>query len=141
MTPPLKTQISQLLDTYLRAFNTSNFKAASTYYHKNATAISASGVVLLPTPSDIAELLLTTVGKLKQDGFDHSEWVGEKTILVLEDDDEKGLGLVMASCGCKRVREDGSLCEEFAATYTLRKVDAEWLIVSIHQHPISTQLK
>lgn len=87
----------------------------------------------------MAEFLAATVAKLREDRFHHSEWMGEKTIIVLEDDGEKGL--VMASCGCKRVREDGTSCEEFTATYTLRKVEGKWLIVSIHQHPLSTQLK
>lgn len=139
MTSPLSSQISHLLNTYLSTFNNSSFTTASKYYHCPATAISASGIVILPAPSDMAEFLSTTVDRLKTNGFDHSEWVGGKTIIVLEDDGEKGL--VMASCGCKRVWKDGTSCEDFTATYTLRKVEGKWLIVSIHQHPLSTQLK
>ncbi|TID20110.1 hypothetical protein E2P81_ATG07417 [Venturia nashicola] len=135
---PLSTQISTILNTYLSAFNTADYKTASKHYHSPAMAISASGVTILPSPCQMADLLSATVTKLKEDNFDHSEWVGEKKIIVLEDEGEKGL--VMASCGCKRVRKDGSSCEEFTATYTLRKVRGEWLIVSIHQHPLNTQL-
>lgn len=145
---PLQTKISNHLTTYLTAFNTSNFTTASKYYHTPSIAISATGVTILPSPTEISTLLSTTVDRLKKtNGFDHSEWIGEKTIIVLEDDDGGGdndggeRGLVMASCGCKRVRKDGSVCEVFTATYTLRKVEGEWLIVSVHQHPLSTQLK
>lgn len=133
-----ESQISTLLNAYLHSFNTSSYTEASTYYHEPAIAISATGTILLPTRPGIATFLSNTVTRLQQDSFDHSEWIGFKKIIILEDDGEKGL--VLASCGCKRVRKDGSSCEEFTATYTLRRVEGSWLIVSIHQHPLSTRL-
>lgn len=137
--PPLSTQISTLLDAYIKAFNASDYTTASTYFHEPALVVSASGVAVLPSTSDVTNELVATVTELREDDFHHSEWIGEKTIIVLENEGEKGL--LMASCGCKRVRKDGSSCEEFTATYTLRKVGGEWLIVTILKHPLSTQLK
>jgi ketosteroid isomerase-like protein len=138
-----KAEISQLLDTYLSAFNNGNLATASHYYHEPAVAISSSGLTLLPTRSDLATFLSATVVRLREDGFDHSEWIGEKNVTVLEAEiglgDEVGKGLAVAKCGCKRMRKDGTSCEEFTASYTLRRVGGQWLIISIHQYPLGRE--
>lgn len=131
----LEAQISQQLDTYIAAFNTGDFTTAASNYHEPAVSISAGGVAILPARRDLAKFLSGTVERLKKDGFDYSEWAGPKRIIVLDE------GLVLASCTCKRLRGNGSSCEEFTATYTLRKTGEGWLIAAIHQHPVETQLK
>ncbi|QDS76893.1 hypothetical protein FKW77_003968 [Venturia effusa] len=91
MPTDLKHQITTLLNTYLATFNASDYATASKYYYSPSIAISASGVLLLPAAADMASFLSTTVSRLKVDGFDHSEWIGEKAIVVLEDEGERGL--------------------------------------------------
>jgi hypothetical protein len=134
-TTALEAQISTQLDTYIAAFNLGSYTTAASNYHEPAVSISAQGVSILPLRKDLAYFLSGTVERLKKDGFDHSEWAGPKKIIVLDE------GLVLASCGCKRLRKDGTSCEEFTATYTLRKSGEGWLIAAIHHHPLETQLK
>lgn len=132
-----EAHISQLLDVYIGHFNKGEFDKAASNYHEPAVSFSAGSVSILPGRKDLESFLSTTVDRLRRDGFDHSEWAGPKKIIVLDDK-----GLVLASCTCKRLRKDGTSCEEFTATYTLRKTDNHgWLIAAIHHHPLETQLK
>ena len=133
----LEGHISQLLDIYSSKFNNGDFEEVASHYHEPAVAITAGSVVILPARKDLPNFLSEHAGRRRKNGYSHSEFVGPKKIIVL---DEKGL--VIASCGCKVVREDGTSGEEFTATYTLRKTDDQkWLIAAIHQHPFETQLK
>ena len=132
----LETQLSDQLDTYIAAFNARNFQSAASHYHEPAVAISAAaGVTILPKRVDLAAFLSSTVERLVKDGFDHSEWMGPKKLIVL------GEGLVLVSCACKRLRGDGTSCEEFAVIYTLRKEGEQWRIAAIHQHDLGMQVK
>jgi hypothetical protein len=143
MSSELDDVISNYLDSYIGSFNASNYEKASSYYNEPCVSISATGTIIMSTRRDVSEFLSTMSARLRGEGFDHSEWSGPKKVIVL---DEKGL--VLASCGCKRLRKDGSSIEEFTATYTLRKgesstssKDQRWLVSAIHHHPLSTQLK
>lgn len=139
-THAIEVQIAEQLDSYIGAFNAGDFSTAAANYHEPAMAISANAVTILPARKDFSNFLSSTVERLRKDGFDHSEWAGPKKIIVLENTPESGL--VLSSCTCKRLRKDATTCEEFTATYTLRKTsDQGWLIVAIHQHPIATQLQ
>lgn len=131
----LEAQLSHQLDEYISAFNAGDFVFAASHYNEPAVAISVAGVTILPARKDLAAFLSTTVDRLRKDGFDHSEWMGPKKVIILDEH------LVLASCTCKRLRTDLSSCEEFTATYTLRKTEQGWLIAAIHQHPVETQLK
>ena len=132
----LETQLSDQLDSYIAAFNARDFLTAASHYHEPAVAISSSaGVTILPKRVDLAGFLSDTVARLVTDGFDHSEWMGPKKVVVL------GEGLVLVSCACKRLRDDGTSCEEFAVIYTLRKDGERWWIAAIHQHDLGMQLK
>jgi hypothetical protein len=134
-TTALEAQISSQLDTYIAAFNAGSYTTAASNYHEPAVSISGKSFSTLPLRKDLATFLFRTVERLKKDGFDHSEWAGPKKIIVLDE------ALVLASCSCKRLRGDGTSCEEFTATYTLRKTGEGWLIAAIHHHPLETQLK
>lgn len=57
-----------------------------------------------------------------------------KNVVMLDE------GLVLVSTACKRVRGDGTNCEEFGVTYTLRRVGGGWLIVGLMQHRVETRL-
>lgn len=131
--PPLHTHISSLLDAYITTFNDSDLAAAATYYDAPTAIISAStGTTLLPSHADFIATFTATLNRLKADGWTRSEYVGEKTLVVLVAD-----ALVLASCPCRRLRGDGSCVEEFTAVYTLRRVGEgearKWLICAI-QH-------
>ena len=134
-TATLEAQISQQLDAYIAAFNAGDFATASSHYNEPAISISASAVTMFPARKDLSDLFSSIVERRRKDGFDHSEWAGPKKVIVLDE------GLVLASCACKRLRKDGSSCEEFTATYTLRKAEQGWLIAAIHQHAIEMQFK
>jgi ketosteroid isomerase-like protein len=139
-THALEATISQQLDTYIGAFNAGDYSTAASNYHEPAVSIGADAVTILPARKDLSNFLSSTVERLRKDGFDHSEWAGPKKVVVLENTPERGL--ILASCTCKRLRKDGTSCEEFTATYTLRKTDEQgWLIAAIHHHPTETQLK
>jgi ketosteroid isomerase-like protein len=132
----LHDHISSLLDTYIGKFNDGNLSGAASHYDEPATGISAGSVTVFLTHQDWLGMIEATVERLKNDGWDHSDWGGPKKIILL---DEKGL--VLASCPCKRLRKDGSSVEEFTATYTLRKDKSHgWLIAAIHSHPFGTNL-
>jgi ketosteroid isomerase-like protein len=136
-TGALEVHISQLLDVYSSKFNHGDFEEAASNYHEPAIALTAGSVAILPARKDLPRFFSGLVERRHRDGYKNSEFAGPKKIIVL---DEKGL--VLASCHCKMVREDGTSCEEFTATYTLRKTDDQkWLIAAIHQHPLETQLK
>lgn len=136
-----KTEISDILESYISKFNNNDLAGAASYYDEPAVIISAEGVKLMPAQKDYVSTFTETVKRLKSEGWDHSEFIGEKGIAVLDGDK----GLVLASCPCKRLRKDGSSVEEFTATYTLRKKQADegegWLIASIHHGPFGTVLK
>ncbi|KAF1812297.1 hypothetical protein P152DRAFT_449564 [Eremomyces bilateralis CBS 781.70] len=133
----LEESISQQLDDYISDFNKGDFDKAATNYLEPAVTLSASSVSILSNRQDLADMLSSAVTRLRKDGFDHSEYVGPKKIIILDDK-----GLALASCATKRLRKDGTSCEEFTATYTLRRTDESgWLIAAIHSHPIDSQLK
>ncbi len=136
-TEALEVHISQLLDVYSNKFNNGDFEEVASNYHEPAIAITAGSVAILPARKDLPKFLSELAERRRKNGWERSEFAGPKKIIVL---DEKGL--VLASCYCKMVREDGTSYEEFTATYTLRKTDDQkWLIAAIHQHPVETQLK
>ena len=136
-TKALEVYISQLLDVYSSSFNNGDFEEAASNYHEPAIALTAGSVAILPARKDLPNFFSGVVERRRKDGYKHAKFAGPKKIIVL---DEKGL--VLASCHCKIVREDGTAYEEFTATYTLRKTDDQkWLIAAIHQHPLETQLQ
>lgn len=122
---PLTSHLSALLDTYISSFNARDFPAAALYYSSPTVSISASGSTVLPSRNDLAAFFSDTVTRLEKDGFDHSEWMAPKKVVVLDE------GLVLVSTACKRMRGDGTSCEEFGVTYALRKEGERWLIVAI----------
>lgn len=133
----LKGQISQQLDRYISKFNDGDFGWASSNYHEPTLFISAQAVVTLSTREDIMNNMSSTVEHLRKDGFSHTEWAGNKNIILLDEN-----GLALASYICKRFRTNGTLSEEFSATYTPQKIDSQgWLITAVYQHPIETQLQ
>lgn len=133
----IEQHISDLLDAYIASFNAGDYAKAASYYSEPSVAISASSVTVMGTLQDRINVLESTVSRLREQGFKHSEWGGPKKVIVM---DEKGLTL--ASCSCKRLRKDGSSVEKFTATYTLSKLGKEeWKIVSIYQHPFDMQLR
>jgi ketosteroid isomerase-like protein len=132
---PLQNYISELLDVYIGKFNRGDITGAASYYHEPAVQISVEGVQVFPERQNMAQMFTSAVERLRKDGWDHSEWAGPKKIIVL---DKKGL--VLASCPCKRLRADGTSCEEFTATYTLRKVDQDWRIAALHHSPFGWTL-
>lgn len=136
-----KSHISDLLESYISKFNNNDLAGAASFYDEPAVVIAAEGVKLMPARKDYVSMFTETVARLKSEGWDHSEFIGEKSIAIL--DAEKGL--VLASCPCKRLKKDGSSVEEFTATYTLRKKQNGegdgWLIASIHHGPFGTVLK
>lgn len=130
----LKKTISDLLETYISTFNKQDLPGAASYYDEPAFIISATGAKLMPARADYVSVFTETVQRLKDSGWDHSEFIGEKNITVMQDDAEGAL--VMAGCPCKRLRGDGSSVEEFTASYTLRRGGQRgWLIVGIHHSP------
>jgi ketosteroid isomerase-like protein len=138
----VKKEISDLLEIYISSFNACDLEAAASYYDEPAFAISSSGASLLPSRADRASSFRSTVERLKSEGWDHSEFIGEKAIVEL------GEGLVLASCPCKRLKADGGSVEEFTATYTLRKLGGKdgkegrgWVIVGIHHGEFGVKLK
>lgn len=132
----VEDKISAQLDAYIANFNAGKYVEAASNYHEPAVTFSAQAVTVLPRKEDMAQYFSQTVEGLRKDGFDHSEWAGPKNIIVLDP------GLVLASCACKRLRKDGSSCQEFTATYTMRKnEDGHWQIAAIHSHPLETQLR
>jgi ketosteroid isomerase-like protein len=131
----LKNYISDLLDVYIGKFNRGDLNGAASHYDEPAVQLSAKGVTVLPIRREMAEMFTSTVERLRKDGWDHSEWGGPKKIIVLDME-----GLILASCPCKRLRANGTSCEEFTATYTLRKDNQNWLIAAIHHHPFESTL-
>lgn len=136
MLSALEDEISTHLDAYISSFNARDYEKASSYYKEPAVAISAAGTIIMQTQREVSEFLSTTSARLREDGFDHSVWSGPKKVIVLDE-----AGLLLASCGCRRLRKDGSSIEEFTATYTMGKGDQGWRIAAILQHPLATQLK
>lgn len=133
----IEQQISDLLDNYIASFNARDYSQAASYYSDPSTAISALSVNVMGDQDDRIAMIKSIATRLRQNGVDHSAWAGPKKIIVL---DEKGL--VLASCPCKRLRNDGSSFEEFTATYSLSKLNGQdWKIASVHQHPFETQLR
>ncbi|RVX68465.1 hypothetical protein B0A52_07465 [Exophiala mesophila] len=129
-------EVELRLDNYLHNFNSGHFDEVANYFYAPFMSIALESVSVLHDRTDIKNSLITTVERLKKDGFHHSEWSAPKKIVVLD-----GAGLVLASCRFRRLRQDGTLCEQFTATYTLRKAnDQEWLIVAVHLHPFATPL-
>jgi hypothetical protein len=124
---PIQSYISNLLDTYLSAFNHGDYPCAT---------ISSHSIKIYTTRQDFIDTITSAVSRLRECGWDHSEWGAAKKIVVLEGD-----GLVIASCPCRRVREDGSAVEEFTASYTFRRTEGEeWLIVAVHHLPYGNLL-
>ncbi|KIW80066.1 hypothetical protein Z517_06681 [Fonsecaea pedrosoi CBS 271.37] len=129
-------EAEQQLDNYLRTFNARDFAGVAKFYDEPFASISRAGVSVVRDHKAAEDLLVSTVERLKKDGFSNSVWAAPKKVIVLDE-----AGLVLVSCPCRRLRQDGTLCEQFTATYTLRKTDDQrWLIVAIHTHPFTDQL-
>jgi ketosteroid isomerase-like protein len=136
----LKKRISNLLEEYISTFNRQDLPGAASYYDEPAFIIAASGAKLMPARKDYVSIFTETVERLRSEGWDHSEFIGEKDIRILQDDSEGAL--VLASCPCKRLKKDGSSVEDFTASYTLRRGGEKgWLILGIHHSPFPPQLR
>lgn len=136
----LKNRISDLLEEYISTFNHQDLPGAASYYDEPAFIIAATGVKLMPARKDYVSTFTETVERLRSEGWDHSEFIGEKDIRIFQDDSEGAL--VLASCPCKRLKEDGTSVEEFTASYTLRRGgERGWLILGIHHSPFPTELR
>lgn len=133
----LEEETCKLLDDYLTNFNNGDFVAAASIWHEPTLGVSAAAVSLVPSRKDLENYLQTTVAKLREDGFDHAEWVGPKKVIVL---DEKGV--VLVCCNLSRLRKNGTSIEEFTVTYSLRRDnDHGWQIAAFHQHATGVPLQ
>ncbi|MCP4717301.1 MAG: nuclear transport factor 2 family protein, partial [Deltaproteobacteria bacterium] len=122
-----KQPVVQMLRDYIQAFNEMLPEKLIPFYHQPATVISSEGVFLLPTQSEMLELLQPVIDGLKESGYLRSEWesIGVKLL---------NAKVALASAVTIRYKKDGGVLEKFGATYVLRKRDGDWKIAMLTLH-------
>lgn len=124
----MKTEISQLIQAYGAAFRPGNESELPMFFAFPVHIIVHGDRAQIASPDELEQLMSATLEALAENNFSHSE---------LEELHVHSLSQYAAivSTRFNRLKKDGSLLEEIAATYHVFRSDGEgWKIVGITVH-------
>ena len=128
--------VLHVFNEYMQAFQTLRAQAVASYIHLPCMLISPQGVAVVSDPAEVECLLGKTMEGLKGRGYARSELNDVEAISLSEN-------IVLVSVSRARYRKDGSQLERLGETYTFRKIDNAWKIVTavVHDPDVVLRLK
>ena len=127
-------EIKQFYARYLNTFHTGEAQAMVPFYCAPCLFIADQGVTLLSSEAEIEKLFAQIIQDLKGRNYGRSE-VTNMQIKELTD------RIVLLSGLAVRYTKTGEELERLGATYTLRKTDGRWQIVSVVAHSPETVVR
>ncbi len=110
-----KKEVLQVLDEYMRTFNSGDAKAWQKTYQFPHYRLASGKMAVLET----ATLDSTVFKRLKQSGWHHSQWDHREIIQASNDK-------VHVDTRFSRYREDGTLIGRYESLYIVTKENGRW---------------
>jgi len=131
-----KETVLDVFNEYVRAFQTQQARAVISYMHIPCIFIAPQGVAVMSNSTEVESLLGKMMEGLKARGYARSELTGVEAIPLSEN-------IVLVSVSRARYKKDGSELERLGETYTFRKIDTDWKIVTamVHDPDVILRLK
>ena len=128
--------VLRMFNEYVQAFQTLRAPAVASYIHLPCLFIAPQGVVVMASAAEVEALLDKMMEGLKVRGYARSELTDVKAIPLSEN-------IVLVSVSRARYKKDGSQLERLGETYTFRKIDDGWKIVTaiVHDPDVVLRLK
>ncbi len=126
--------IQQFYASYLDTFHSGEAKAMVPFYHAPCLFIADQGVTLLSSEAEIERLFAQIIQDLKGRNYGRSE----VTNIQIKDMTDR---IALLSGLAVRYTKTGEELERLGATYTLRKADDHWQIVSVVAHSPETVVR
>ncbi len=123
----MENQLDAILNTfvaYIQAFNSLEPKQVSPFFHLPAMLITSQEVSVMEKPNEVLDVFAILMDDLKHKNFKESKIVGSLEVKQLSDNQGQVVGVA------KRFDRADAEIEHFGFTYTLRKVEDEWKIIS-----------
>jgi ketosteroid isomerase-like protein len=119
--------ITKTFQNYVASFQTLQPAAVVGYCQTPCMFIASEGVFLMANAQEIQALIAALMERLRARGFSHSE-ITDMKVSQMSD--------VSALVSVRRIRykTDGGALEQLGETYTLRKMDGAWKIVTALVH-------
>ena len=130
----LEQEVDQVFIDYFRDFSNLDLKAIVSYFHRPCVFIVPHDIFVFTDASEIEGFWGPRFNDLKAQGFGHTERA-EGNIKVLNED------TAIASSKAIRYTKDGSEMESRGATFSLRKTEDGWKIVSLIHHSPDTVIR
>ena len=123
-----REDVLAFMDHYLDSFDNENSRYTASLHHAPMYLLAPHGAL---TEFETTDKIRRTVRRWRRslnfNGYDHTEWVSVN-VQPMSDD------TAIASTVFKRIKDNGDLLFEGAATYTLLRQDGEWKIFLMHVH-------
>ena len=123
-----KADVLAFMDHYLDSFDNQNSRYTASLHHAPFYLLAPHGVL---TEFETTDKVRRTVRRwrrhLNYNGYDHTEWVSVNVKPMSGD-------TAIVSTVFRRIKNNGELLFEGAATYTLLRQDGEWKIFLMHVH-------
>ena len=131
-----KDSVLRVFNEYIQAFQTLPASAVASYLHLPCMLIVPQGVAVMSSTAEVESLLDRMMEGLKARGYARSELTDVEAIPLSEN-------IVLVSVNRARYKKDGSQLERLGETYTFRKIDNGWKIVTatVHDPDVILRLK
>jgi hypothetical protein len=126
--------VLQVFNEYVEAFQTLRTQGVASYIHIPCMLIAPQGV--MSNATEVESVLDKMMEGLKARGYARSELTDVEAIPLSEN-------IVLVSVSRARYKKDGSQLERLGETYTFRKIDNGWKIVTatVHDPDVILRLK
>ncbi|PSB53048.1 hypothetical protein [Chamaesiphon polymorphus] len=120
-------EIKEILNTfgaYIQAFNSLEPTKVLPFFHLPSMLITSTEVAVMEKPIEVLGVFAILMDDLKNKNFKESQIVGSLEVQQLSDNQGQVVGVA------KRFDRSDAEIEHFGFTYTLRKVEDKWKIIS-----------
>lgn len=128
--------VLHVFNEYVQAFQKLRAPAVASYLHLPCMFIASQGVVVMSNATEVECCLDKMMERLKARGYARSELTDVEAIPLSGN-------IVLVSVSRARYKTDGSQLERLGETYTFRKTDNGWKIVTatVHDPDVILRLK
>ena len=123
-----RDDVLAFMDHYLDSFDNENSRYTASLHHAPMYLLAPHGVL---TEFETTDKIRRTVRRWRRtlnfNGYDHTEWVSVNAQPMSDN-------TAIVSTVFKRIKDNGDLLFQGAATYTLLRQDGEWKIFLMHVH-------
>lgn len=116
--------LSRLYTEYIQAFQTLDPLAILPYYHVPSVMISSQEVIVMTTTAEVEACFAKMMKGLKKRSYARTE-IEEIHVTQMSD------GIALLSVEFMRYKTDGEKLHRLKATYTFRRTDGGWMIVTV----------